>query len=58
MGRGSVKCRHGVIPLPAPASVLCLRGVPTYDARIEAELVTPTGAAIAATSALRFTDDW
>jgi uncharacterized protein (TIGR00299 family) protein len=51
LGRGSVVCRHGVIPLPAPASVLCLRGVPTYDAGIEAELVTPTGAAIVATVA-------
>jgi len=55
LGRGSVKCRHGVIPLPAPASVLCLRGVPTYDAGIEAELVTPTGAAIVATAAGSFT---
>lgn len=55
LGRGSVKCRHGVIPLPAPASVLCLRGVPTYDAGIAAELVTPTGAAIVATVAGSFT---
>jgi len=49
MGRGTVECRHGVLPLPAPATVACLRGVPTYDAGIEAELVTPTGAAIVAT---------
>jgi uncharacterized protein (TIGR00299 family) protein len=55
LGRGSVKCRHGIIPLPAPASVLCLRGVPTYDAGIAAELVTPTGAAIVATVAGSFT---
>jgi uncharacterized protein (TIGR00299 family) protein len=55
LGRGSVKCRHGIIPLPAPASVLCLRGVPTYDAGIAAELVTPTGAAIVATAAGSFT---
>jgi uncharacterized protein (TIGR00299 family) protein len=54
LGRGSVKCRHGVIPLPAPASVLCLRGVPTYDAGIDGELVTPTGAAIIATAASAF----
>ena len=54
LGRGRVECRHGVIPLPAPASVLCLRGVPTYDAGIEAELVTPTGAAIVATVASGF----
>ncbi len=54
MGRGSVLCQHGVLPLPAPATVACLRGVPTIDAGIEAELVTPTGAAIVATVAERF----
>jgi uncharacterized protein (TIGR00299 family) protein len=54
LGRGSVECRHGVLPLPAPAAVACLKGVPTYDAGIEAELVTPTGAAIASTVARRF----
>lgn len=51
MGRGSVRCQHGTLPLPAPATVACLKGVPTVDARIEAELVTPTGAAIAASMA-------
>ncbi len=54
LGRGSVDCRHGRLPLPAPAALLCLRGVPTYDAGIEAELVTPTGAAIVATVASSF----
>jgi uncharacterized protein (TIGR00299 family) protein len=54
MGRGSVLCQHGVLPLPAPATVACLRGVPTIDAGLEAELVTPTGAAIIATVARRF----
>jgi pyridinium-3,5-bisthiocarboxylic acid mononucleotide nickel chelatase len=56
LGRGTVTCRHGVLPLPAPASLLCLRGVPTYDAGIEAELVTPTGAAIIATAAGSFVE--
>ena len=51
MGRGSVLCQHGVLPLPAPATVACLKGVPTVDAGIEAELVTPTGAAIVASVA-------
>jgi hypothetical protein len=51
MGRGSVLCQHGVLPLPAPATVACLEGVPTVDAGIEAELVTPTGAAIVASLA-------
>jgi uncharacterized protein (TIGR00299 family) protein len=54
MGRGFVTCRHGVLPLPAPAAVVALKGVPTYAAGIEAELVTPTGAAIVATVAKRF----
>ncbi len=55
MGHGTVHCRHGVLPLPAPATVACLAGVPTYAAGIEAELVTPTGAAIVATVARAFT---
>jgi uncharacterized protein (TIGR00299 family) protein len=54
MGRGMVACRHGPLPLPAPATVACLRGVPTYDAGIEAELVTPTGAALVASVARDF----
>ncbi|HEX3776108.1 MAG TPA: nickel pincer cofactor biosynthesis protein LarC [Polyangiaceae bacterium] len=54
MGRGSVHCQHGILPLPAPATLSCLRGVPTVDAGIEAELVTPTGAAIVATVAKQF----
>ncbi len=54
MGHGSVVCRHGTLPLPAPATVACLRGAPTYDAGIAAELVTPTGAAIVASQAQRF----
>jgi len=53
LGHGRVNTRHGWLPLPAPATVLCLRGLPTYEAGIEAELVTPTGAAIAATVATR-----
>jgi len=55
MGHGTVRCRHGALPLPAPATVACLAGVPTYAAGIEAELVTPTGAAIVATVASEFT---
>jgi uncharacterized protein (TIGR00299 family) protein len=51
MGRGFVTCAHGRLPLPAPGAVACLKGVPTYDAGIEAELVTPTGAAIIRTIA-------
>ena len=54
MGTGSVTCRHGVLPLPAPATVNCLTGVPTYDAGVVGELVTPTGAAIVATVAQEY----
>jgi pyridinium-3,5-bisthiocarboxylic acid mononucleotide nickel chelatase len=54
MGRGFVDARHGTLPLPAPAVVDCLAGVPTYGVDLEAELVTPTGAAILASMATRF----
>lgn len=46
MGHGRTKARHGILPLPAPAVVECLSGLPTYDGGIAFELVTPTGAAI------------
>lgn len=51
LGSGFIQCRHGTIPLPAPATVQCLVGIATRDAGIEAELVTPTGAAIIGTTA-------
>lgn len=54
VGRGQVRSRHGTIPLPAPATLQCLKGVPTYALDIDGELVTPTGAAIVATVARRF----
>jgi pyridinium-3,5-bisthiocarboxylic acid mononucleotide nickel chelatase len=46
MGHGRIKARHGILPLPPPAVVECLKGIPTYDGGIAFELVTPTGAAI------------
>lgn len=51
MGRGFVEAAHGRIPLPAPATVEILKGVPVYDAGFEGETVTPTGAAIIRTLA-------
>ncbi len=54
MGRGTVLAQHGVLPLPAPATVECLQGIPTYDAGIDAELVTPTGACLIAAVAEDF----
>ncbi len=47
--RGLTRAAHGVLPLPAPATLELLAGVPLVGVDIEAELVTPTGAAIAAT---------
>ncbi|MCX8035624.1 MAG: nickel pincer cofactor biosynthesis protein LarC [Candidatus Sumerlaeia bacterium] len=53
-GHGMVRCRHGELPVPAPATVQILRGVPIYSGGIEAELTTPTGAAIITTLAESF----
>jgi hypothetical protein len=46
LGHGSVETRHGRLPLPAPATLEILKGVPTVPAHIAWETVTPTGAAI------------
>ena len=46
VGGGMVNCAHGRFPVPAPATADLLRGLPTYSAHIEKELVTPTGAAL------------
>ena len=54
VGGGTVKCAHGTFPVPAPATVELLKGVPVYSSGVEAELVTPTGAAIARTLTTRF----
>lgn len=48
-GHGFVDCRHGRLPLPAPATLSLLKDIPVYGVDIEGELVTPTGAAIIAT---------
>lgn len=45
-GFGQVKCAHGILPVPAPATALLLQGVPSYGGQIRGELCTPTGAAL------------
>jgi len=54
LGSGSVTCRHGTLPVPAPATVEILKDVPVYGSEIPGELVTPTGAAIITTLAEGF----
>jgi uncharacterized protein (TIGR00299 family) protein len=51
LGGGSVDSQHGRIPVPAPATALLLRGAPVRGGPVEAELVTPTGAALLMTLA-------
>ncbi|MBW2248866.1 MAG: nickel pincer cofactor biosynthesis protein LarC [Deltaproteobacteria bacterium] len=51
LGKGFVSCDHGTLPVPAPATLGILKGVPVYGTKIPHELVTPTGAAILVTLA-------
>lgn len=46
VGKGFVKCSHGIMPIPAPATAELLQQVPFYSTDIKGELVTPTGAAL------------
>lgn len=54
VGSGTVQCAHGTFPVPAPATVELLKDAPVYSSGLQAELVTPTGAAIVKTLARRF----
>lgn len=54
LGSGVVRCAHGVLPVPAPATAEILLGVPTYGGEIDGELCTPTGAALLKYFASRF----
>lgn len=46
VGTGFVKCEHGLLPVPAPATLALMKGRPIYSSGVERELLTPTGAAL------------
>ena len=53
-GSGTVRCAHGILPVPAPATAYLLKGIPVFGGQIEAEMCTPTGAALIAHFATSF----
>lgn len=57
LGGGFVKCEHGIIPVPAPATVEILKGIPVKLGAVPFETTTPTGAAILAACVNEFKDD-
>lgn len=46
VGEGFVRCEHGILPVPAPATLALMKGKPIYSSGVERELLTPTGAAL------------
>jgi len=54
VGGGFVKCEHGILPVPAPATLSLMEGRPIYSSGVERELFTPTGAAILSTLGSEF----
>ncbi len=57
LGSGFVRCQHGLLPVPAPATALLMRGAPVQSGTVPFEMTTPTGAAILAASVHAFTDE-
>ena len=54
VGSGFVECEHGILPVPAPATLALMKGIPIYSSGVERELLTPTGAAILTTLGSEF----
>ena len=54
VGSGQVRCAHGILPVPAPATALLLEGIPIYGGSIRGELCTPTGSALLRRFVTRF----
>jgi uncharacterized protein (TIGR00299 family) protein len=54
VGHGTVRTAHGLLPVPAPATLELVKGCPTYAGEVRMEMTTPTGAAIVTTLARRF----
>lgn len=56
LGKGQVECSHGILPVPAPATLEILKNIPVYCSNEDMELTTPTGAAIISTISHKFCD--
>lgn len=56
VGSGQVRCAHGILPVPTPATAYLLQGIPAYSGTIQTELCTPTGAALLKHFVSRFGD--
>lgn len=56
VGSGTVRCAHGILPVPAPATAHLLQGIPIYGGSIQGELCTPTGAALLKHFVTQFSD--
>ena len=56
VGSGQVRCAHGILPVPAPATAFILEGIPSYGGAVKGELCTPTGAALLKYFVSRFGD--
>lgn len=57
VGNGTVRCAHGILPVPAPATAEIIKGMPVYTSSFDGELLTPTGAAVLKHFAQEFRKD-